>query len=217
MVRRPARAAKAFRRSKAERAPRDLVLIVCEGEKTEKKYLKSLCNDLRLSGASVTITPSHWGTDPVNVVAYAIDRCKVDENIYARVYCVFDRDTHVNFNEAMALAESSPLARKGILHAIPSVPCFEFWVLLHYVYTSAPFATAGGRSPCDNVIEAMKRYIANYAKSMEGLYDRLKPLTDHALAHADRLEAENLQSRSRNPTTGVHKLVRFLRELAQKV
>jgi len=216
MARRPARAAKAFQRGKAERAPRELVLIVCEGEKTEKNYLRSLCNDLRLSGASVTIIPSHRGSDPVSVVTYAIDRYKEDDSIYARVYCVFDRDTHANFKEAMAFAESSALARKGVLHTALSVPCFEFWVLLHFAYSSAPFTPSGGRSPCDNVIEAMRRHIDDYAKSMEGLYDRIKPLTDQALAHADRLETENLRSGSPNPATGVHKLIRYLRELAEK-
>ena len=65
MARRAARNAKAFQRGKAERAPRELVLIVCEGEKTEKNYLHSFCNDLQLSGASVTITPSHRGSDPM--------------------------------------------------------------------------------------------------------------------------------------------------------
>lgn len=216
MGRRPARTAKAFQRAKAERAPRELVLIVCEGAKTEKNYLVSFCNDLRLSGASVTITPSHRGSDPVSVVTYAIDRYKEDGSIYARVYCVFDRDTHANFNKALVLAASAALARKGILHTAVSVPCFEFWVLLHFAYSSAPFAASGGRSPCDNVIEAMKRHIGDYTKSMEGLYNHLKPLTDQALAHADRIEAENLRSGSKNPSTDVHNLVRYLRELAEK-
>jgi hypothetical protein len=216
MARRPARTAKAFQRGKAERAPRELVLIVCEGEKTEKNYLRSFCNDLQLSGASVTITPSHRGSDPVSVVTYAIDRFKEDGSIYARVYCVFDRDTHANFDEAMAYAASAALAKKGVLHTALSVPCFEFWVLLHYAYSSAPFSASGGRSPCDNVIEAMKRHIGDYKKSMEGLYAYLKPLTDQALAHADRIEAENRLSDSNNPSTDMHKLVRYLRELAEK-
>ena len=152
----------------------------------------------------------------MSVISYAIDRYKEDGSIYARVYCVFDRDTHANFNEAMAFAASAALARKGVLHTAVSVPCFEFWVLLHFVYSSAPFAASGGRSPCDNVIEAMKRHIGEYTKSMEGLYIYLKPLTDQALGHADRIEAENLRSGSENPSTDVHKLVRYVRELAEK-
>jgi len=216
MAKRPSRRAQAYRRGKADRAPHEVVLIVCEGEKTEKKYLRALCNDLRLSGASVMITPSYRGSDPMSVVKYAMERYKDDKSIYDRIYCVFDRDTHANFNEAMAFVESSSLAMRRVLQVALSVPCFEFWVLLHFEYSSAPFVPAGGRSPCDHVVEAIKLRIRDYAKSMEGLYDRLKPLTDQALVHADRIEEENRRSRSQNPATGVHKLVRYLRELAAK-
>lgn len=218
MARRPARSAKDYRRGKPERAPRELVLIVCEGEKTEKNYLRSLCNDLKMSGASVTITPSHRGSDPVSVVTYAIERHKADDSIYARVYCVFDRDTHANFADAIAIVGASALSRKGVLHTALSVPCFEYWVLLHFTRSSAPFVASRGRSPCDNVVETIKQQpdIADYKKSMEDLYARLKPHTDRALANADHIEAQNLHSDSKNPSTDVHKLVRFLQDLAKK-
>ena len=192
------------------------MLIVCEGEKTERKYLRALCTDLGLSSASAIITPSHRGSDPKSVVIYAIDRYREDAVRYDRVYCVFDRDTHASFNEAMALAESSTLARKGMLGVALSVPCFEFRVLLHFEFSPAPFASAGGRSPCDQVLEVIMRHFAGDAKSTDGLYDHLKPLTDQTLAHADRIEEENRRSGSINPSTGFHKPARYLRELATK-
>jgi hypothetical protein len=151
MARSRTRKADSFKRKKPDRKPQALVLIICEGEKTERQYLRELCNDLRLSGASVIITPSHRGTDPMSVVTYAIDRHKTEDEIYDRVYCVFDRDTHANYDQALALLNASPFAKKGILHAITSVPCFEIWVLLHFDYSTASFVASGGKSPCDKV------------------------------------------------------------------
>ncbi len=60
------------------------------------------------------------------------------------------------------------------------------------------------------------RHFAGYAKSPHGLDDHLKPLTEQALAGADRIEEENRRSGSINPSTGVHKPVRYLRQLAAK-
>ena len=52
---RKAREAESLRRQAAKRAPYDVVLIVCEGEKTEPYYFKGLREHLRLSNANIVI------------------------------------------------------------------------------------------------------------------------------------------------------------------
>ena len=212
-----ARKADSFKRKKPDRKPQALVLIVCEGEKTERQYLRELCNDLWLSAASVTITPSHLGSDPMSVVTYAIDRHKAEDEIYDRVYCVFDRDTHANYDQALTRLNDSPFAKKGILHAITSVPCFEIWVLLHFAYSTASFVAGGGKSPCDKVVEAIHPHFGGYAKGPAGLYQHLKPMTNQALTYAGQLTKHNHDSGSNNPATKVHDLVRYLKSLADEL
>ncbi|MBN1547133.1 MAG: hypothetical protein JW902_10780, partial [Syntrophaceae bacterium] len=51
--RRKARKADALRRETQKREPYDVVLIVCEGSKTEPNYLQELRDTLKLSTANV--------------------------------------------------------------------------------------------------------------------------------------------------------------------
>ena len=88
----------------------DLVLIVCEGEKTEPNYFKQLIQEERLSSANIVIT-GECGSDPVSVVKHSIalyKERKKEKNpatLYDRVYCVIDRDSHSNFSKANALID----------------------------------------------------------------------------------------------------------------
>ncbi|WP_210239400.1 MULTISPECIES: RloB family protein [unclassified Mesorhizobium] len=117
-------------------APR--ILIVCEGEKTETNYFTAIRQERRLSSARVRILPSDFGTDPLNVVNYAVDQFLKEGKTFDQVYAVFDRDDHHNFHNALNRAAALDKAYRndaGVLvpfMAVPSVPNFELWILLHF-------------------------------------------------------------------------------------
>ena len=129
---RKARRTKDLVRRKSIRAPYDRVLIVCEGAKTEPHYLWALVDYLKLSSANVEID-GNSGSSPISVVRHAKRRYREERgkgDAFDRVYCVFDKDTHATYYEAINDCVSfKPL---GVLHAVPSVPCFEYWLLLHF-------------------------------------------------------------------------------------
>ncbi len=212
MARHKPRLARDYRRKEATREPYDVVLIVCEGEKTEPNYLKGLQKAYQLSNANITIVPGD-GNDPVSIVKCALDTYQKADGIFDRVFCVFDRDSHVNYQQALDRISTSPLGRKGKLEAITSVPCFELWILLHFVYTTAPFAGSGGRSACEKVIEAVREYLPEYEKAMTDVFQKLQPNVDIAVTHAERLVEHNRDTDSENPATKVHELVKYLRGL----
>ncbi len=123
----------------------DRILIVCEGEKTEPNYFKEIKRKYRTFTAKVKILPSGVGTLPLHIVQYAERIFKngnphtgIGKRAFDQVYIVFDRDEHPQFVDA--LSKSSSLDKKikndeGKLirfWAIPSNPCFEFWILLHF-------------------------------------------------------------------------------------
>jgi hypothetical protein len=167
----------------------------------------------RLSSANVTVVPSDYGTDPLSVVLYAEDQLKGSSD-YDRVYCVFDRNGHATYGAALQKIKDSSYAKAGRLIAIPSVPCFEVWVLLHYEYTSAPFSVAGGNSACQQVIKRVKtEHFGKYQKGFAGVFQELKVLTDEAVTNACNLEKHNQRTKSENPATYVHHLVTYLRKL----
>jgi hypothetical protein len=69
---RKARKAEALRRDAEKREAYDRVLIVCEGGKTEPKYLQELRDAFRLSAANIRIVGDECGSSPRSVVDYAL-------------------------------------------------------------------------------------------------------------------------------------------------
>ena len=212
MASRRPRSARDFRRQAPARAQYDVALIVCEGEKTEPEYLKALRKVLDLNPANVSIVAAD-GNDPVSIVREAIQTYRSDPGEFDRVFCVFDRDGHANYQQALDMVANSPLGRNGVLSAITSVPCFEIWILLHYQYSSAPVVASGGRSACDNVVAAIHRHLPEYEKAFGDVFEKIVPMLDTAITHADRLAVHNRDSGSDNPATRVQELVKYLRSL----
>ncbi|MEK6244245.1 MAG: RloB family protein [Pseudomonadota bacterium] len=185
---------------------------MCEGEKTEPEYLRALRKAFDLNPANVKIVAAN-GNDPVSIVQEAIETYDSNPGEFDRVFCVFDRDGHAHYQQALDLVANSPLGRNGVVTAITSVPCFEIWILLHYAYSSAPVAASGARSACENVVAAIRRHLPEYEKAFGDLFEKLAPMLDTAITHADRLAMHNRDTGSDNPATKVHDLVKYLRSL----
>lgn len=96
--RRKERKAESLRRRQAMKAPYDVVLIVCEGGKTEPNYFNELKKAFRLSNANIKVCGR--GADPLSVVNFAIETFR-EEPEFDRVYCVFDRDRHTTYPAAL--------------------------------------------------------------------------------------------------------------------
>ena len=134
----------AYTRRRPVREPYELVLIVCEGSKTEPNYFRGLRTAYGLSNASVIVMPADRN-DPMSIVRYAEKQAAEDQ--YDKAFCVFDRNGHANYDRALRHAANCPLGRQGRLNVIASVPCFEVWILLHFGYTSSAFERAGMNRP----------------------------------------------------------------------
>ena len=208
---RKARKAESLRRKAAKKAPYDVVLIVCEGSKTERYYFSELRDHLRLSNANIVIADKKSGTDPLSVVNFAIGTFKKKPD-YDRVYCVFDKDKHTTYHPALDKIKATRL-KKATLHAITSIPCFEIWILLHFVYTTRSFCTAGNASNCDMVVSELSRHISTYKKGSQHIFKSVAPKLPDALRSAKKLEAFHKTSGTDNPSTKVHELVECLMNL----
>ena len=196
-----------YARRAPTREPYDYVLIVCEGGKTEPNYFHGLRQAYRLSNANIHIGNA-GATDPLGIVTYANKRLMEDR--FDRAYCVFDRDGHANYQQALQFVAISDNGKAKRLFAVQSVPCFEIWILLHFGYSTAPYNPSGGNSACDNVVRAVKKHFADYAKGHRTVYDRIAPQMAQAITHAKQLDLHNHQTGSTNPYTRVHDLVVYL-------
>lgn len=203
---RKARVQKSHKRNTKNLLPKQVILIVCEGEKTEKNYFETLKKQLNLTNANIIIDPDS-NPSPSSVVKYAKQKLEQNPNEYDEIYCVFDRDRHKDFNRALNIAKNT------MIQTIISDPCFEFWILLHFTKTSKIFGRSGD-SPCKEVQEekAFKENVKNYAKD----YDFKEIITQHletAINNAKEINSQN-EAQRQTPYTQVVVLVERLQELA---
>jgi hypothetical protein len=199
------RGARSYARASPVRQGYPYILIACEGAKSEPYYLNRLRHAYRLSSARVRITPA-GATDPMGIVSFAEQQ--LGKEGFDRAYCVFDRDSHTNYAQAL-----QRLSQSNKLVAINSVPCFEIWVLLHFKYSTAPFNAVGNDSACDRIIREIQKYLPQYTKGLIDLFDVLHSNMDTAITHAGQLATYNVSNNSMNPATQMHTLVNYLKTL----
>jgi hypothetical protein len=207
------RKAELLRRRRAMKEPYDVILIVCEGEKTEPNYFTELKKAFRLSNANVRICSR--GSDPLSVVNFAVETFR-RELEFDRVYCVFDRDRHTTYDAALDRVRRTRLGKGSMIFAIPSVPCFEFWLLLHFIYTTRPFDAPVGDSICSRVIEELKKYLPAYGKGDRDIFETIQNKLDNAITNAHKVEQFHQNSGTDNPSTLVHSMVEYLRDLKKE-
>lgn len=206
---RKARSKESLQRRKPHLKSYDTVLIVTEGSKTEPNYFRELINHFRLNNVryvKIDIDDHNYGLAPINIVDRAID--KIDQ--YDNFFCVFDKDIHPTYKAAIDKAKRSRWKRK--IKIIDSVPCFEFWILLHYEYTTAAFYSSGKGSICDNLIRRkLKKYLPEYTKGSENIAYETLHLLDNAVANAKKVQEHNKKSGVESPSTKVHILIEYMK------
>lgn len=205
---------KALSRKYATRTSRDRVLIVCEGEKTEPNYFRELRSSLGLTNADIIICGGECGTDPKSVVEYAIQRYYQDTD-FDRVYCVFDKDGHATYNSAIQIAKKVAMPREKLFACIKSVPCFEYWLILHFSYTTAAFVETGKKSPGDCAVSELRKHIPKYGKGIPGVYSIVAPYMRTAMQNSARAYEQASQANTDNPSTEMHLLIEYLISLSE--
>lgn len=131
--------------------------------------------------------------------------CEVSE-VYAKVFWILDFDTIIKEDKETPKGKKSPLTlfkeyREIILKKYKNViiiinnPCFEFWLLLHFVKTSKYY------NQCSEVIGELQKHIKDYEKTQKfytaqnnDIYKRLQPRLATAIKNAwkvRRFDAHN--------------------------
>ena len=188
------------------REPKPVILIVCEGQKTEPQYLegfKRACHNPRVE---IKISDRHGVPRTLVEIAKHLkaEREKAakqyeDENIaYDSVWCVFDIDEHPNVPDARQMA------RDNEIEVAISNPCFELWLLLH-------FRGNPGAHHRDKIREMLIAFVPAYDKDVK--FAMYADGYQKAAARAARMDqiAAGVGTTGHNPTTGVYKLTELIR------
>ncbi len=197
---------KDFRRKEGVRGlPKDVFLIVCEGDKTEPNYFKGF----RLPRDIMTVHGIGCNTESLVVEAIKkIQEAAFYGYKYDQVWCVFDRDSfpEENFNNAISLAK-----RKGFKIAY-SNQAFELWYLLHFDYVN----TSINRNEYKRRLS--RKLGRTYCKNSKEMYNLLIEKQQVAIRNANRLlnSYPNLNPSHDDPSTTVHLLVSELNKFLQR-
>lgn len=143
------------------------ITVCCEGKETEPRYLRDIekLNDR----CFVDIMP-HRYTGPIEIARQMINHVKslaVDKSI--EYWCVFDHD---NRNEAVKDAfrlidESNKIKGRPNIKIAFCKPCFEFWVLLHFVEKSSDIKDLSQ----DGCHRMLKKYMKTYDHNKNAVVD----------------------------------------------
>ncbi len=174
--------------------------MLCEDTKSALNYLQGAARHFR-SHAVVKI--AHCGrTDPIGIVEEAI----ASRRNFEFTFCVIDRDTHESFEDALLRA-----AEFGdTIKVLPSYPCYEYWLLLHYKFTRAPVASVGAQSAGTRMAAALRAEdgMAEYEKgSSNSVFDRLLDRLPAAKVNAARALDAAIAEQEMNPSTELHLLI----------
>ena len=181
------------KRGQRRRKLKPVILIVTEGSQTEPKYFEHYRS--RQTNIDIRVVGSHTNGDAVWVVA--------------------DGDVNYNTPDPIAakdklLSKAQKMADAKGIHIALSNPCFEFWYLLHFQYTTKFFKDYPA------VKNALTTYLPDYEKTGD-VYSQLSAHTTNALQNAKRVEQYHLQNGSSkpfgiavNPFTDIYQLVESL-------
>lgn len=187
------------------------IFIVCEGDKTEPNYLNQFIRECTFPGKAVDIVEivKVRKNTAKELITEAKDLREIPED---EVWAVFDKDGYTKHGEAFDLALG-----KKVNIAFSSIS-FEFWILLHFKYTTRSFRKA------DDVINYLKEqnYIIDYEKSDKIIYNKIKDKTEKAITHAGRIRTHQVTANPAckiydlNPYTNVDELLKAIKNLEEE-
>lgn len=191
------------------------VLILCEDTCSGFKYLEDLVKELQITAASVRVRG--LGKDPESMVSEARGfkegtsrRSQVQQSrtFYDEVLVVFDGDAilrggpeKAKFDQAIAQAQTEPA-----IEVYVSVPCIEFWFILHHGLTDASF------SNCDEACQRFGQQVGvDYQKSDPKVFELLKKRypngRSQAIRNAQLLRDQQQHTRFSSPSTEIDRLI----------
>ena len=183
------------------REPRTVIRVYTEGKVTERQYLR------RIRGGAVRLELGDAGMAPMTLVERARDDKKADrrgrspDKRFDEIWCVFDRDEHLDFERAIREA------RDAGIRTAASNPCFELWLVLHLESQTAHVGRHAIQRRAQELGLVEGKHLAAPAGVLDDGYDTAK---ERARA-LEQMHDRDGSPPGSNPGSGVWRLVDRLR------
>ncbi len=177
-----------------------------EGLRTEEIYLVDWHRRYR-DRVTVTVDPFRGG--PLQLVKRAIEAQRIEKREtrrgrgrpYDQIWCMFDRDEHPNFVEALQLATDH-----GI-HLAISNPCLELWFLLHFQDQTAFIDRHDAQQRAEMSLQCARTLTPAATEKLAEHYQRAR---ERAIK-LDEKHCGDGSTPGSNPSSGVWKVVEAIR------
>lgn len=199
-------------RKQQKKEQKERILIVCGAQCSEPYYIHNLLEHHSINSSQVEIHA--YAVTPEVAVEKAKNIVKTEKQNgekFDEVFCVFDRDDFAHFQRAKNAA-----ARVNIV-CIESTPSFEYWLLIHFRRSDAPYAAVGNKTVGDLCLHDLKREFRGYEKNHRRMYTELYERLPEAMNYSRRRFQTSLEENDFNPSTNFHVLVERLHKLGNVV
>ena len=188
-----------------------VIIVVCDGAKTEPIYFNNFKSRDKLFHVKVV----HGGKNYHDLIKKGLHECSGVESA-CDVWCVSDVDVDPNtpYNESsknQQLKEFEEQARKHRFQIVLSNPCFELWYLLHFGYSTSKLPTY------KSVEQKLSANLINYSKT-KNYFNELSGTLDDAITNAKKLRkhhesigVNDFACVATNPYTDVWRLIEKIR------
>ncbi len=192
------------------------IYIYCEGEKTEPHYFQGYIDSLDTANRRfvVKLAPTRKNT-PRQLVDVATTFRKSEKFIEGDlIWVVYDRESPSKYPEKLHAEAHVKAKENGIKVGISNV-CFEFWLLLHFQNTAAPYDSFSDLySKSDFRRLFREKSGREYDKAGQYVFATLQACVVDARKRAEKLRAAMLKTCNNddppykiNPYTNIDKLL----------
>lgn len=197
--------------------------VFCEGAKTEPLYIKGFINHFHSNKRTVILVEDTNKNTPVQLVNIAVESKKKghEEDV---IWVVFDRESEEKYPNELHSKARKKAKDNNIEIAISNV-CFEYCILLHFLYTTSPYYSCSDllkNSKLKNHIKGVG--LNDYEKNLPLLFDKLKEMIPLAIKNAEKLKKYAISSSQRgksaphflNPYVDVHEMFQDIQNFIDK-
>lgn len=197
-------------RKQQKKQQKERILIVCGAQCSEPYYIQNMVEHHSINTSQIEVHA--FAFTPERVVEKASDIVKAEKRSgesFDDVFCVFDRDDFAHFNKAKQHADRLRFT------CIESTPSFEYWLLLHFKASDAPYTAVGGKTVGDRCLHDLKREFKGYEKNDRRIYSELFSRLPDAMKYAKRIFDRSVEENDYNPSTNFYLLVERIHRLGK--
>ncbi|WPZ22274.1 RloB family protein [Sulfitobacter faviae] len=205
-------------RNKRKPVTKKTFRIFCEGAKTEPYYLKGYLRCFREDNrASVKIVDTSKNT-PVQLVEEAIRFKDSPQSVKGDVFwVVYDREAEGKYSRDLHLKAWNLAKANNIEVALTNI-CFEYWILLHFIDSSAAYSSFDDLRLNSRLRSEVNRVCGkSYDKASDTLFEFIKGDIHSAKLRAKKNNSAVLKAAGArelpfdvNPYTDIPKLLKAI-------